>query len=227
VLANANTGLPSQQTFYIGHLQGEVNGLEMGGASGALQVTNADLGVVRLLIGIIATMTSVVDITKNGLVQNSDITAIRSGLGVRQLRLNTIPIAGSGNEGTGNSGGSGNWGGNNARGNGDNGGDGSGGVGDESSLGGFAMMAPLVDMGSKADKTNAMNSSDPSVSDSARLQHELASSFDVPGTINAPKVNPSNDLGIEQGNRNSASSGTLDSSLSDDFFASFDDREIM
>lgn len=41
MLANANTGLPSQKTFYIGHLQGKVNGLAVVGASGALQVTKS------------------------------------------------------------------------------------------------------------------------------------------------------------------------------------------
>jgi hypothetical protein len=43
VLANANTGLPSQQTFYVGHLQGEVSGLAVGGVadhfSGSLLAT--------------------------------------------------------------------------------------------------------------------------------------------------------------------------------------------
>jgi hypothetical protein len=111
VLPTANTGLPSQQTFYLGHLLGEVNGLAVGGASGALQVTNADINVVRPLIGTNALVTSAVDITKNGLVQNSDITQVRSGVGVRQLRLITIPAAGSGNEGVGNGGGSGGDGG--------------------------------------------------------------------------------------------------------------------
>ena len=107
VLPTANTGLPSQQTFYLGHLLGEVNGLAVGGASGSLQVTNADINVVRPLIGTNALVTSAADITKNGLVQNSDISPIRSGVGVRQLRLITIPVSGSGSEGTGNGEGSG------------------------------------------------------------------------------------------------------------------------
>ena len=111
VLPTANTGLPSQQTFYLGHLLGEVNGLAVGGASGSLQVTNADINVVRPLIGTNALVTSAADITKNGLVQNSDITQIRSGVGVRQLRLITIPVSGSGGEGTGNGGGNGGSGG--------------------------------------------------------------------------------------------------------------------
>jgi len=74
-------------------------------------VTNADINVVRPLIGTNALVTSAADITKNGLVQNSDITQIRSGVGVRQLRLITIPVSGSGGEGTGNGGGNGGSGG--------------------------------------------------------------------------------------------------------------------
>jgi hypothetical protein len=111
VLPTANTGLQSQQTFYLGHLLGEVNGAAVGGASGSLQVTNADITAMRPLVGTNAAVTSAADITKNGLVQNSDITQIRNGVGVRQLRLITIPAAGSGNEGTGNGGGSGGSGG--------------------------------------------------------------------------------------------------------------------
>ena len=104
VLATGNTGLPNQQTFYVGHLQGEVNGLAVGGTSGTLQVTNADIAGVRSSIGTNALVTSVVDIDKNGLVQNSDVTEVRNGIGIRQLRLITIPIAGSGQEGAGNGG---------------------------------------------------------------------------------------------------------------------------
>jgi hypothetical protein len=47
------------------------------------------------------------DINKNGLIQVSDITAMRSFVGVGQLRNITIPASGSGSEGEGSGGGQG------------------------------------------------------------------------------------------------------------------------
>jgi glycosidase len=225
VLATTNTGLPSQQTFYIGHLQGEVNGIAVGGASGALQVTNADIGVVRPLIGTNATVTSTVDITKNGLVQNSDITAIRSGVGVRQLRLITIPVAGSGGEGTGNGGGSGNGTGG-GNGDGDSAGDSNNGVSDKSSLDAFAMMAPLADMGSKTDTTNATKSIDPTATSASSLLTASSNRTNLDGSFHRIASKQFTDSGTEKAVRITTTKNSLNVRWSDDFFASFDDREI-
>lgn len=221
VLANANTGLPSQQTFYIGHLQGEVNGLAVGGTSGTLQVTNADIGVVRPLIGTNATVTSVADITKNGLVQNSDITAIRSGVGLRQLRLITIPIAGSGGEGTGNSGGSGGGGGDN----GDNNQDLSDGVSDESLVDGFAMMAPSAETGTKFDKTEGTKPSDPPVDVVLSRSPTWAGNIYLLASWNPTRPNASNEEVADGASRITSRIESIEVRLKDDFFASLGDRE--
>jgi hypothetical protein len=71
------------------------------------QVSVGDITTIRPNVGFAAPVSSVVDITKNGLVQVSDITSMRSFVGVGQLRLITIPAAGSADEGEGSSGGSG------------------------------------------------------------------------------------------------------------------------
>jgi len=106
LLPTGNTGLPSQQTFYLGHLQGKV--LPTAAANGALQVGNGDLVNVRNRLGTNVGVTDRFDITKNGQVSNPDLVQTRNGIGIRSLRLITIPVEGSGSEGSGNGGGAGN-----------------------------------------------------------------------------------------------------------------------
>ncbi len=97
VLANATTGLLNPVTFYIGHLQGEVNGQIVGG--GFFATTQDQTAVLPLGT---ATVTSVRDLDKNGFVTTQDITAARLSIqALRSLRVITIPPAGSAGEGEG------------------------------------------------------------------------------------------------------------------------------
>lgn len=102
IAANANTGLRESQVYYVGHLLGETTGTL---SSGSYLVQIADINLIRPEVGTSAVVSSVVDITKNGLIQISDITAMRAAVGQGQLRNITIPPAGSGGEGEGGLGG--------------------------------------------------------------------------------------------------------------------------
>jgi hypothetical protein len=102
VLPNARTGLLSQKTFYVGHLMGETDGLIS--SRGLFQIGNSDITQVKASIGDNANASSIVDLDKDGRVRNADITYVKNGIGVRQLRVITIPAEGSGNEGSGSSG---------------------------------------------------------------------------------------------------------------------------
>lgn len=86
VLANANTGLASQQTYYIGHLRGETTG-----PSGAtFTVAFADITPIRSAVGSTVNSDSIEDIDKNGTVAFGDISAMRNNVGA-QLTIITIP----------------------------------------------------------------------------------------------------------------------------------------
>jgi hypothetical protein len=98
LLDNANTGLRSPDVYYIGHLFGETTGTLTGGA---YLVQTADVVRIRPQVGNSATVSNVLDINKNGLIQISDITGFRAQVGVLSLRNITIPEAGSGSEGEG------------------------------------------------------------------------------------------------------------------------------
>ncbi len=96
VLNTTQTGLPVTQVFYFGNLQGELNGQVL---ANALFVNNADLAAVNP-IGGLATVSERRDIDKNRFVLNSDGVLIRNSINAgRSLRLITIPIAGSPEEG--------------------------------------------------------------------------------------------------------------------------------
>ncbi len=96
VLNTANTGLASQQAFYLGNLRGDIDGQIIGGA---YTVLNADLAAA-LPVGGVGTVSGGRDVDRNGFVLNSDFVIIRSsinsGLALRNI---TIPAAGSGFEG--------------------------------------------------------------------------------------------------------------------------------
>lgn len=98
ILANSTTGLREPQVYYIGHLLGETTGTL---SSGSYGVQVADITRISSAVGTTALVTSVIDLNKNGLIQVSDITAMRARVGVGQLRNITIPPAGSGSEGEG------------------------------------------------------------------------------------------------------------------------------
>jgi RHS repeat-associated protein len=95
VIANANTGLASTRVFYVGHLQGEVNGQVTGGS---FFVTTQDQSAV-LPLGL-ATVGVPRDLDKNGFVTTQDLTSVRNSITAgRTLRVITIPASGSINEG--------------------------------------------------------------------------------------------------------------------------------
>jgi hypothetical protein len=101
VLPTANTNLTAQDTYYIGHLQGEVNGQLLGGG---YFVQNSDLNAV-LPVSVAATVTSNRDVDKSGFILNADLIAVRAAVnGGFSLRNITIPAAGSTGEGEGGTG---------------------------------------------------------------------------------------------------------------------------
>lgn len=101
VLANANTGLASSQVFYLGHLRGEVTGVQ----SGQYIVNNTDAAAIASRVsGNNVPVTSIYDLDKNGRVLNADIGAMSAGIGILRLRNITIPAAAAGRFGPGSSG---------------------------------------------------------------------------------------------------------------------------
>jgi hypothetical protein len=101
LLANANTGLVSPEVYYVGHLYGEVNAASGGGV---FTVTTADVTAIRPFVGGQASVSSIYDLDKNGVVSTADITSMRPRVGLNSLRVITIPPAGSADEGEGSAG---------------------------------------------------------------------------------------------------------------------------
>jgi hypothetical protein len=97
VRATAVTGLDTAEIFYVGHLQGETNGAV---SNGLFRVTNADYLPVATQVGTTVTVGSVLDIIKDGRIRNSDVLAVSAQVGSRELRVITIPAAGSSGHGT-------------------------------------------------------------------------------------------------------------------------------
>lgn len=92
VKANANTGLTEPEVYYLGHLRGETTGP----SGNVFSVSYAqDLSPIRLNLGTNVNASSSVDIDKNGLIQFSDIVAMRTNA-ASQLTQITIPEAGGG-----------------------------------------------------------------------------------------------------------------------------------
>lgn len=86
ISANANTGLASPQTYYLGHLRGETTGPP----GAAFTVAFADITPIRAAVGQTVDSSSIADIDKNGTVAFSDISAMRSNVG-SQLTIITVP----------------------------------------------------------------------------------------------------------------------------------------
>jgi len=86
VKANANTGLASPESYYVGHLLGETTGL----AGSVYTVAFADITPIRSAAGSTVDASSIADIDKNGTVSFADISAMRSNVGA-QLTNITIP----------------------------------------------------------------------------------------------------------------------------------------
>jgi hypothetical protein len=98
VSANTRTGLTTPQTFYLGHLLGELTGVS---SANRYLLQMADVMAIQPKVGSLANASSRFDINKNGLVQLSDLSLVRSMVGLGILRNITIPAAGSGPEGEG------------------------------------------------------------------------------------------------------------------------------
>jgi hypothetical protein len=103
VKANANTGLPIPQTFYIGHAMAEVNGVA------AYRVTGADLSAVQAGISnSIVSVNDIRDVNKDRRITGADLSFVQARISNTVLLNNiTIPAAGSGEEGSAGSGGGG------------------------------------------------------------------------------------------------------------------------
>ena len=98
MLANANTGLASAQVYYLGHLRGEVTGVQ----SGQYIVNNTDAAAIAARVsGNNVPVTNIYDLDKNSRVLNADIGAMSPGIGVLRLRNITIPASTAGKFGAG------------------------------------------------------------------------------------------------------------------------------
>jgi hypothetical protein len=87
IFANANTDLPVDEVYYVGHLLGETTG-ESTGAAYIVQFD--DIIAIRNNIGMVVDSSSNVDIDKNGIVTFTDITAMRPNIGAALTNI-TIP----------------------------------------------------------------------------------------------------------------------------------------
>jgi hypothetical protein len=87
IRATANTGLNQDQVYYVGHLQGEFDGVI---SDSKYTVLIADLLGVRAAISQQVSASSVADIDKSGVVLVADILSARSNLAA-QLTNITIP----------------------------------------------------------------------------------------------------------------------------------------
>lgn len=88
VRANANTGLLSTEVYYVGHLQGELNGQIL---AGAYFVNNTDIAMLPPIGGGATTISNSRDVDKNGFVLNADGVAVRSAI-VSGLSLRNITV---------------------------------------------------------------------------------------------------------------------------------------
>jgi hypothetical protein len=98
LVANANTGLAQSNVFYIGHLLGEVSGLQSGNSitqpHQRFLVSNlSDVSLIRQNLNSTVPVTNPFDLNKNGVVQNlGDVTGARDAL---NIQLTNIEIPGS------------------------------------------------------------------------------------------------------------------------------------
>lgn len=101
VLANSRTSLTTPQVFYIGHLQGETNGLVEGSE---FRVRGSDVSPLVSAIdpNVTVPVGNVFDINKDGRIRGSDSSSAVASVGLLLTRI-TIPPAGSGEEGEGQS----------------------------------------------------------------------------------------------------------------------------
>jgi surface-anchored protein len=85
-LPSPSTGLSAPAIFYIGHLRGETSD----SSSDVSTVTFSDISAIRSGIGQTASVSSKLDIDKNGTVTFADISAMRANVGT-QLTKVTVP----------------------------------------------------------------------------------------------------------------------------------------
>ncbi len=87
MLATANTGLNTDQTYYVGHLLGETDAQVSGGS---FTVAFTDITQIRAALGQVVDASSIYDINKNGTIAFEDISAMRSSVGA-QLTVVSVP----------------------------------------------------------------------------------------------------------------------------------------
>jgi subtilisin-like proprotein convertase family protein/subtilisin family serine protease len=89
ILPNQNTGLEVGETFFLGHLLGEVNGQL---SNGIYVVSNADAALISNSVnGASVPVSSIKDLNKDGFITVADILAMLPGIGANRLRNITIP----------------------------------------------------------------------------------------------------------------------------------------
>lgn len=86
--ATANTGLATDEVYFVGHLLGETTGLAAGGS--VFTVAFADITPIRSVVGTVVNAGNIADIDKNGTVAFADISGMRSNVGA-QLTNITVP----------------------------------------------------------------------------------------------------------------------------------------
>lgn len=94
ILANQNTGLGMEETYFLGHLLGEVNGQL---SNGVYIVSNADAALISSSVnGASVPVSSIKDLNKDRFITMADILAMLPAIGSNRLRNITIPGNGEG-----------------------------------------------------------------------------------------------------------------------------------
>ncbi len=220
VKANANTGLTTPQTFYIGHAMADVD------RATPYRVTASDLSQVRARVSntTFVSINEDRDVNKDGRITALDLSFVRARVSNTAILLNsiTIPAAGSSAEGSAGAAG-GNGGGGGAGGNGD----GSGGGIDDSTLDGLAMMGAPGIGGASFNVWSSRTLKEVLQSQSLpRLPHE-SSGTSLQGSRSQFNENRLINLGLTGCESMADSSSKLDVSLNDDIFTKFDLRDWM
>jgi YD repeat-containing protein len=91
IKSNEDTGLFNDEIFYAGHLLGETTGA----TSGTYTVAFSDQTSIRNAIGQSATVFSILDINKDGIISFADLSAVTPNIGTQQENITTAvnPLA--------------------------------------------------------------------------------------------------------------------------------------
>jgi RHS repeat-associated protein len=91
IKSTEDTGLFNDEIFYAGHLLGETTGA----SGGTYTVAFADQTPIRNAVGQPATVSSILDINKDGVITFSDVSAVAPNIGIQQENITTAvnPLA--------------------------------------------------------------------------------------------------------------------------------------